>query len=81
MERTISATEANRDFSRIFREVAAGESYVVTARGRPLVRMTPADALVEPEDDRVARLHTLIDDLAALPARAPGRITREDGYA
>lgn len=81
MERTISATEANRDFSRIFREVAAGDSYVVTARGRPLVRMTPADAVVEPEKDRVARLHALIDDLAALPACAPGRITREDGYA
>ncbi|WP_373458321.1 type II toxin-antitoxin system Phd/YefM family antitoxin [Brevundimonas sp. SORGH_AS_0993] len=81
MERTISATEANRDFSRIFREVAAGESYVVTARGKPLVRMAPTSASVEPEDERVARLHTLIDDLAALPASAPGRITREDGYA
>ncbi|WP_295184309.1 type II toxin-antitoxin system prevent-host-death family antitoxin [uncultured Brevundimonas sp.] len=81
MERTISATEANRDFSRIFREVAAGESYVVTARGKPLVRMTPTNVLVEPEDDRVARFHALVDDLAALPACAPGRITREDGYA
>jgi prevent-host-death family protein len=81
MERTITATEANRDFSRIFREVAAGDSYVVTARGKPLVRMEPANAAAEPEDERIARLHGLIDDLAALPARAPGRITREDGYA
>jgi prevent-host-death family protein len=81
MERTITATEANRDFSRIFREVAAGESYVVTARGKPLVRMEPTSAAIEPEDERIARLHALIDDLAALPARAPGRITREDGYA
>jgi len=81
MERTITATEANRDFSRIFREVAAGDSYIVTARGKPLVRMTPTSAMVEPENDRIARLYALIDDLAALPARAPGRITREDGYA
>ena len=81
MERTISATDANRDFSRIFREVAAGDSYVVTARGKPLVRMEPTSAVIEPEDKRVARLHALIDDLAALPASVPGRITREDGYA
>ena len=81
MERTITATEANRDFSRIFREVAAGGSYVVTARGKPLVRIEPANAVIEPQDERVARLHALIDELAALPAIAPGRITREDGYA
>jgi prevent-host-death family protein len=81
MERTITATEANREFSRIFREVASGESYVVTARGKPLVRITPAAADEQTDDERVARLHALVDDLAALPARAPGRITREDGYA
>jgi prevent-host-death family protein len=81
MERTITATEANREFSRIFREVASGESYVVTARGKPLVRITPATAGEQTDDERVARLHALVDDLAALPARAPGRITREDGYA
>jgi prevent-host-death family protein len=81
MERTITATEANRDFSRIFREVAAGDSYLVTARGKPLVRMEPARATAEPKDERVARIHALIDDLAALPTCAPGRITREDGYA
>ncbi|GLK47213.1 hypothetical protein GCM10017620_01860 [Brevundimonas intermedia] len=81
MERIITATEANREFSRIFREVASGESYVVTARGKPLVRITPATAGEQTDDERVARLHALVDDLAALPARAPGRITREDGYA
>ncbi|MBU1271484.1 MAG: type II toxin-antitoxin system prevent-host-death family antitoxin [Alphaproteobacteria bacterium] len=81
MERTITATEANREFSRIFREVASGESYVVTAHGKPLVRITPATAGEQTDDERVARLHALVDDLAALPARAPGRITREDGYA
>ena len=81
MERTITATEANRDFSRIFREVASGESYVVTAHGKPLVRITPAVTDEQKNDERVARLHALVEDLIALPARAPGRITREDGYA
>jgi prevent-host-death family protein len=81
MERIITATEANREFSRIFREVASGESYVVTAHGKPLVRITPASVSERTDDERVVRLHALVDDLAALPARAPGRITREDGYA
>lgn len=81
MERTITATEANRDFSRLFREVAAGESYVVTARGQPLVRMTPATDRADNDEDRVAKRHALVDALAALPAVAADRITREDGYA
>ena len=81
MERTITATEANRDFSRVFREVAAGESYVVTSRGQPLVRMTPATDRTDRDGDRIARRHALIDALAALPLVAAGRITRDDGYA
>lgn len=81
MERTITATEANRDFSRIFREVASGESYIVTARGKPLVRIAPATTGAAVDDARVALVHALVDDLAALPSCAPGRITREDGYA
>lgn len=80
MERTVTATEANRDFSRIFRDVARGERYVITAHGKPMVRMEPA---AEPAtgEDRAARLRVLADELGALPGRAPGPITREDGYA
>lgn len=80
MERTVTATEANRDFSRIFRDVARGERYVITAHGKPMVRMEPP---AEPAtgEDRAARLRVLADELGALPGRAPGPITREDGYA
>lgn len=80
MERMVTATEANRDFSRIFRDVAGGESYVITARGKPMVRMEPATKPVS-DEDRTARLRALAEELAALPGRAPGRISREDGYA
>ena len=80
MERTVTATEANREFSRIFRDVARGERYVITAHGKPMVRMEPA-AKPAPREDRAARLRSLVDELAALPGRAPGPITREDGYA
>ncbi len=80
MERTVTATEANRDFSRIFRDVARGARYVITAHGKPMVRLEPA---AEPAtgEDRAARLRVLADELGALPGRAPGPITREDGYA
>ena len=81
MERTITATEANRDFSRVFREVAAGESYVVTARGQPLVRMTPATDRADSHGDRVAGRLAHRQEHDALPAVGAGRITREDGYA
>lgn len=80
MDRIITATEANRDFSRIFRDVAAGESYVITAHGKPLVRMEPVSAAAS-DQDRAARMRALTQELADLPGRALGRLTREDGYA
>lgn len=80
MERTVTATEANRDFSRIFRDVARGERYVITAHGKPLVRMEPAAATAT-DAERSARVRALAQDLADLPGRAPGGLTREDGYA
>lgn len=43
MDETVSAAEANRNFSRILREVRGGQSFVVTSHGRPLARIVPAD--------------------------------------
>lgn len=80
MERTISVTEANREFSRIFREVAEGHSYVVTARGKPLVRMQPIKPDAVDEAARREKVRVLVDELGALPLRSPGRIIRDDGY-
>lgn len=62
MERSISATDANREFSRVLNEVANGETYVVTSHGKPLVRLTPIEKpAVDPEtvDDRRAHLAKL----------------------
>ena len=41
MEKSISAADANRKFSRILREVGKGDSYVVTSRGTPVARLVP----------------------------------------
>ncbi len=80
MDRSISATDANREFSRVLNEVANGETYVVTAHGKPVMRMVPVRARVADEDARRRKVHALVDELAMFPLRAPGRIIREDGY-
>jgi prevent-host-death family protein len=43
MEKSISAAEANRNFSRLLREVREGKSYVVTSHGRAVARIAPAE--------------------------------------
>lgn len=49
MDRAISASDANRQFSGILRDVKRGESFVVTSRGTPVARIVPV------EDDHAAR--------------------------
>lgn len=42
MERSVSAREANQQFSRILRDVEAGVEFLVTRRGQPVARIVPA---------------------------------------
>jgi prevent-host-death family protein len=42
MQRSVSAREANQQFSRILRDVEAGAEIVVTRRGQPVARIVPA---------------------------------------
>jgi prevent-host-death family protein len=44
MKRSVSAREANQQFSRILRDVEAGTEVVVTRRGRPVARIVPVQA-------------------------------------
>jgi prevent-host-death family protein len=44
MDKVAQASEANRQFSRVLREIAEGNSFAVTAHGRPIARIVPADA-------------------------------------
>ena len=53
--KSVSAAEANRHFSKILREVAAGETVKVTSHGRIVARIVPAsddDDVVLGEDER-----------------------------
>lgn len=43
MDRAISASEANRRFSGVLREVKGGDSFVVVSRGTPVARIVPVE--------------------------------------
>ncbi len=39
--RTVSLVTANRELSRLIREVERGEAFLITRRGRPVARLVP----------------------------------------
>jgi prevent-host-death family protein len=75
MSRTITATEANRRFSEILRDVADGESFTVTSRGRSIARISPVEL-----DDQHKRMKRLQAYVKTLPIRHSGDWTRADLY-
>ncbi|HLY44907.1 MAG TPA: type II toxin-antitoxin system prevent-host-death family antitoxin [Stellaceae bacterium] len=77
MDKIVPAAEANRRFSRLLRAVREGDSYVVTAHGRPVARIIPIR-----DDDAVkdkAR-ELLLARLRSQAAIDVGRWTREELY-
>ncbi len=80
MERSISATEANREFSRVLSEVSGGATYVVTSHGKPVARIAPVTPSALDEDARKRRLIAFLDEMAKTPPQNLGPITRDDGY-
>lgn len=83
MDRTISAAEANRAFSRLLREVREGRSFTVTSHGRPVARIVPCAEGEEAERARRREAwQAFIAELRARPAMDPpiGRWTRDELY-
>jgi prevent-host-death family protein len=79
MDETISATEANREFSRVLRRVEEGASFVVTSHGRPVARLVPLTA-DEKEAERDAAWADLLKHLESRRAFSTEPWTREDLY-
>jgi len=77
MSKTISAADANRNFSHLLRQVREGRSYVVTTHGKPVAKIIPFTT-----DDRVvARARAaLLERLSDEPVVDAGRWTRDDLY-
>jgi prevent-host-death family protein len=77
MEQSISAADANRNFSAVLRAVREGKSYVVTSYGKPVARIVPAgrhEAIAS-----TARA-LLLKRLAAQPIIDVGRWSRDELY-
>ena len=77
MEETVSAAEANRQFSKLLRGVRDGTSYVVTSQGRPVAKLVPVD------EEAIAREQArerLFARLRSQPVRNIGRWTRDELY-
>lgn len=75
MDKAITATEANQRFSEMLRDVAQGESYTVTSRGRPVARVVPVEA-----EDQQGKIKRLLEKLSKEPIRHSGPWKREDLY-
>ena len=77
MDKIVSAAEANRHFSQLLRSVREGDSYVVTAHGKPVAKIIPIRS-----DDAVRdkALEALLTRLRAQPAIDIGPWTREELY-
>jgi prevent-host-death family protein len=71
----IPSAEANRQFSRLLREVGEGGSYTITSHGRPVARLVPADAPARGEGRRA-----LLAVLRAQDAVAIGPVSRDELY-
>jgi prevent-host-death family protein len=74
--RYITATEANQKMSSILRDVAAGASYTVTSRGKPVAKLVP---VAEPEEQG-KDLTDLVKFARSLPRIYTGPWKREDLY-
>jgi len=77
VEKTISATDANRQFSLLLRGVREGCSYIVTSHGKPVARLVPPG-----EHDTVpaSARSALFSRLETQPVVEGGRWTRDELY-
>ena len=76
--KTVTAADANRQFSTVLREVAQGEVFTVLSRGRPVATIAPA----RPKDDqRQATRHGLLERLRKQKALGARNWTRSELYS
>lgn len=78
MKESISAADANRNFSQVLRGVREeGATYVVTSHGKPVAKIVPFEA---DADLSTRARETLLDRLKTAPLARAGRWKREDLY-
>lgn len=77
--KTVTAAEANRQFSAVLREVARGRSVLITSRGKPVATIAPATRAVDAA--RALAKSKLFERLQATPPSGIARDwSRDDLY-
>jgi len=75
---TVSASDANRNFSALLREVAHGRTYTVLSRGKPVATLGPVQS--DARARKVARKALLARLHAQQPATGARGWTRDELY-
>lgn len=75
--KTITASDANRHFSRLLKEVSSGESYTDISRGKSVAVVNPVHSGA---GERSAARRQLVKRLKAVKITGPVDWTREELY-
>ena len=76
--KTVTATEANRDFSKLLEEVTSGEAIGITKRGKMVATINPVVQM--DEDAAQARVREHLAQLRQQPVLGIPRGTRDELY-
>jgi prevent-host-death family protein len=74
--KTVTAADANRQFSRVLREAAQGEVFVVVSRGKPVATIGPAKT----DAQRHTRKEALLARLHGQPVTGTRAWVRDELY-
>ena len=80
MHITVTATEANRNFAKLLREVGKGKRITVTSHGNPIAEISPSENKVAAREKRLAALAELQKEWSEQPHITIGPWTRDDLY-
>jgi prevent-host-death family protein len=80
MATTVSAAQANREFSKLMKLVESGEEVVVTSRGRPRMKLVRVDDADEEAAKRQKAFDEFTEWLENRPVLNLPRATRDDMY-
>ncbi len=79
MNKTVTATEANRAFSRLLEEVRKGQEITITSHGEVVARLVPGHDADEKER-REKAWKVLLERLRQQPALNSGPWSRDEAY-
>ncbi len=77
MTAAITAADANREFSKVLRQVREGRSVTITSHGRPVARIVPVS---EADTTRLHARARLLERLTHARVRSIGAWSREELY-